>query len=121
MIYKWSEMTNRERNKLISEKVLELECFSTFDGIQWYDKHYLLGNWHYTTNLFDAMDLAKRIIKDNLEMVIIYSSQKYQCKIILKDGDFHNLGEAVSNSLSESICLAILKYKQINYETNMRM
>lgn len=116
MKYKWSEMTNREKNKLISNNVLELECFSTIEGRQWYDKHYQLGNWHYTTNLLDAMDLSKRVIKDNLVMFISYSNQKYYCQISVKNETLSILGEAKSNSLSESICLATLQYKKINIE-----
>jgi hypothetical protein len=116
MKFKWSEMTNRERNELISNKVLELDCFSTLEGKQWYDKHYQLGNWHYTTNLNDAVDLSKRIIDDNLEMIIHYSGQKYQCRIIPKDSNLPYLGDGISNSLSESICLAVLQYKKINIE-----
>jgi hypothetical protein len=116
MSYKWNRMTNSEKNKLISTKVLELECFSTSEGIQWYEKHYQLGNWHYTTNLNDAMDLSKRVIIDNLEMVINYSGEKFQCKISIKNKTSKILGEAVSYSLSESICLAILQFKNIKIE-----
>ncbi|MGP4080001.1 hypothetical protein ACTWQL_08790 [Pseudalkalibacillus sp. R45] len=113
--YKWSEMSNRERNLLISTTVLNLECFSTIEGRKWYDKHYQLGNWHYTSNLHDAIDLSKRVIQENLEMVIIYSNQKYHCIISHKnDNNLPYLGKAVSKSLSESICLAVLQYKKIN-------
>jgi hypothetical protein len=116
MKYKWSDMTNREKNMLLSTEVLELECFSTLEGKHWYEKHYQLGNWHYTTNLHDAIDLSKRIIKDNLELVIYYSNQKYKCQINHKHNNLPNLGAAVSTSLSESICLAVLKYKKVNIE-----
>ena len=115
MEYEWINMSNKERNKLISQEILNLDCFQSEKGIQWYEKHYTLGHWHYVTNINDAIDLSERIIIHNdVNVLITIGLNEYSCKVTRKNDDKQILGNSTAGSLSEAICLAILQYKGIN-------
>lgn len=111
--YKWHEMNNEDKDKLISKEVLNFDCFNSLNGLHWYEKHYSLGNWHYHTNILDAIDLTKRIITENFEVQIHISEEGCKC-LITKDKDI--ISQGVTETLPESICIAVLMAKKVDIE-----
>ncbi|MEX3748366.1 BC1872 family protein [Lysinibacillus xylanilyticus] len=114
MTYHWSQMTNAEKNLLVARDVLKFNCFDTKEGVNWYRKHYDLGQWRYCTRLSDAIDLSERILKDiSINFQILISKDKYECTLVRPNEDSPPLFKIEGSTLPEVICLAALYLKDI--------
>ncbi|WP_399632707.1 hypothetical protein [Sporosarcina sp. SG10008] len=114
MTYLWKKMTNAEKNLLIAKEVLKFNCFDTNEGLNWYRKHYDLGQWRYCTRLSDAIDLSERIIKDiSINFQVLISRDKYECTLVKSTEDRTPLFKIEGSTLPEVICLAVLYLKDI--------
>jgi hypothetical protein len=114
MTHRWSQMTNEEKNLVIARDVLKFNCFDTKEGVNWYRKHYDLGQWRYCTRLSDAIDLSERILKDDrINFQILISRDKYECTLVSPNEDRTPLFKTEGSTLPEVICLAAFYLKDI--------
>ncbi|OMF84313.1 hypothetical protein [Paenibacillus sp. FSL R7-0337] len=111
--YNWNDMTSKERNQLISQYVLQFDCFESDQGLDWYNRYYDMGFWHYSTSLTSALELAEKVsrIDPNVTVEMKYQNGKGYCRIrshrITDDkGSIYLVGE----NMQEAICLAVLRH-----------
>ncbi|WLR60635.1 BC1872 family protein [Guptibacillus hwajinpoensis] len=112
----WSKMTVEEKNLVIARDVLRFKCFETIEGLNWYRKHYDLGQWRYFTRLSDAIDLSERMLKgSSIDFQVLISKDKYEITIITAK-DKTPLFKTEGSTLPEVICLAALYLNDIAIE-----
>jgi len=119
MNYKWDMMTHKERNQLISQNVLKFDCFGTDQGLDWYERHYDMGFWHYTTNLKSAIELAEKVSKmnDSIEVDMKIRKGKGYCRVrSQREMDIEWNSFIEGENMQEAICLAVLKHFEIDVE-----
>jgi hypothetical protein len=119
MIHQWSQMTNEEKNLVIARDVLKFNCFETKKGVNWYQKHYDLGQWRYCTRLTDAFDLSERLLNEEcIDIQVLLSKENFECILISHDENRTPIFKTEGSTLPEVICLAALYLKGIkfNYE-----
>lgn len=117
--YNWNSMTSKERNQLISQYVLKFDCFETDQGLDWYERYYDMGFWHYSTSLTSAVELAGKVssMDPNIRVEMIFHNGKGHCRIYPEqikenEGNMYFVGE----NMQEAICLAVLRHFKIDVE-----
>lgn len=118
MNFKWRDMTNKDRNQLISREVLKFDCFETDEGKDWYERHYDMGFWHYTTNLKSALELAEKVSMiypgEGVEVIMKICNGRNFCKITSHGESPKKFDDYIEGeTLEETICLATLKFRGI--------
>ncbi|EJR78558.1 hypothetical protein PDQ31_14420 [Bacillus cereus] len=107
--YTWDELSNIEKDNLIAIFVRKLDSLVGKEpNIDWYDNMYFEGWFNYTTNLHDALNIAKILTKNNdLQFAMKHNGNEYMCC-------FHNITEkpvySYCKTLEEAICLAALRH-----------
>ncbi|HDR7893920.1 MULTISPECIES: BC1872 family protein [Bacillus] len=110
MGFDWIKITNAEKDQLIAHKILLFDCFNTEEGSQWYQSHYNMGHWHYSSDIKSAIDLINRLSSKNIITEIkVIKTNSFLCrmfhKTLNKKTNFHE-----SHSLPMAICVATLTY-----------
>jgi Phage ABA sandwich domain len=106
-------MTSKEKDSLVGEKVLGFDCFSNDEDIKWFDYHYKMGFWHFTSNLRNSIELAEKLSQQNaiVEIKILNPRTIICCITSTKDKKISY--SATATSIPEAICLAALYYSGV--------
>ncbi|AIQ34701.1 hypothetical protein R50345_08800 [Paenibacillus sp. FSL R5-0345] len=107
----WFKLDIAEKDKLVAMNVMGLNYFNSPESIDWYQQHYELGLWHYTSNIQDANKILQKLSEENKKVTIHMLSQNvFHCCFYENEGDTKSF--ISSNSLSDAICLAAIQYKK---------
>ncbi|EPC8419159.1 hypothetical protein ACR3AO_001731 [Bacillus wiedmannii] len=106
----WTKIDNTKKDKLIADQILLFDCFNTEEGYQWYQNHYNMGHWHYSSDIKSAIDLINRLSsKSIITEIKVIKTNSFLCRMLHK-----NLNKKTNfyenSSLPMAICITTLTY-----------
>lgn len=116
MKYKLKELTYRERDELVSKYVLKFDCFETSKGIEWYNYHYEMGLWHYSSNIKNAFELVENLTEQGLSIEILISALNTNTCKIKSLSDLTRSTFYTAPTVPEAITLSALLYSGFEFE-----
>lgn len=106
----WDDLSNKEKDRLLCEKILEFECFKSQDGLEWFNYHYDLGFWRYSSDKKLMTEFLEKLGQKNIAIELIVKGNTYLCRMY-NSSDFHEqLPFSNANNIINACSLAAYRY-----------